>query len=117
MRCDIRNEHKRAPLLLSYVEHGLTAQLFATRVLSRQTPRIDYLILNAGVLKYPNVGLPPPCPAYHYVYRADRIASNRDVRLKMFGCEKLPTSDTKRGSSFEDFNYHLRTNTIGPIIT
>lgn len=117
MRCDIRKEHKCQLPLFSHLEHGLTAQIFAARVLSLQTPRIDYLILNAGVLKYPNVRLPQPCPAQDYVYRADGIASNRDVRLKMPNCQKLPISDTKWDSSFEDFDYHLRTNTIGPIIT
>ncbi|CAK3897531.1 NAD(P)-binding [Lecanosticta acicola] len=49
----------------------------AQQLLEDSTTRIDYLVLNAGVLKYPN--------------RATEI-------------------------SYDDFTFHLQTNTIGPII-
>jgi NAD(P)-dependent dehydrogenase (short-subunit alcohol dehydrogenase family) len=35
----------------------------------------------------------------------------------MLDCQKLPITDPTPSSSFADFDYHLRTNTIGPIIT
>lgn len=42
----------------------------------RHLDRIDYVVLNAGILKYPNVRLPP----YHHRYPSiDCVASNRSV--------------------------------------
>jgi len=53
-------------------------EAFVARLRVTSNRRLDYLVLNAGVMKYPN--------------RATEI-------------------------SFSDFEYHLRTNTVGPILT
>jgi NAD(P)-dependent dehydrogenase (short-subunit alcohol dehydrogenase family) len=62
--CDVTSEASINVSCLSSImfAHRLTMQTFAARVLSLQTPKIDYLVLNAGVLKYPNVWLPHPRP-------------------------------------------------------
>ncbi|KAK3114164.1 hypothetical protein LTR53_007803 [Teratosphaeriaceae sp. CCFEE 6253] len=54
--------------------------------------RLDNVVINAGVLKYPNRSI-----LYASQHRTD---------------DWLPT----RGSSYDDFAHHLHTNTIGPII-
>ena len=65
-QCDVTSEASINVRHSSLVVIGLelTTQTFVAQVLSLQTPKIDYLILNAGVLKYPNVSHLHPAPTY-----------------------------------------------------
>lgn len=76
------------------------------------TNRIDYVVLNAGILKYPNVS------KLLYV-----ITSLLTMVRGLPSCVSLILSHldyfspfTKTLRSFERFSDHLCTNTIGPII-
>jgi NAD(P)-dependent dehydrogenase (short-subunit alcohol dehydrogenase family) len=85
--------------------------------------KIDYVVLNAGVLNYPNVSLqtmqmfrkshanscsePPSCT----------FPSCRIFLVLARLCTQQRYSANVWHSSFDQFAFHLHTNTIGPIIT
>ena len=99
-------------------------QKFVAQLTTIPNLKIDYVVLNAGVLRYPNVG---------YNHYSHGLADFGRERLSCtFG--QLPDtllcamcSSTymqhrcmkadRRRSSFDEFAFHLHTNTIGPIIT
>lgn len=67
-----------------------------------QTPnlKIDYVVINAGVLRYPNRATE--------LYAS--ISQKAPLRID------FQTNRTSARSTFEEFAFHLHTNTIGPII-
>jgi NAD(P)-dependent dehydrogenase (short-subunit alcohol dehydrogenase family) len=75
--------------------------------------KIDYVVLNAGVLRYPNVS-PNHIPKRAALTLSE---SHRTVRSNT-----NPTSNsnistlTSPPRSFDEFAFHLHTNTIGPIV-
>ncbi|MCJ1227205.1 hypothetical protein MMC12_003860 [Toensbergia leucococca] len=73
---------------------------FVEDVKKQDIQKINYVILNAGILKYPNSFL-------------TGTESNRAVN-RLF--EKFQDYALRPFSSFDNFADHLRTNTIGPII-
>lgn len=78
----------------------------------RTVDRIDYVILNAGILDYPNVG---PISQFATRVVVDFVASNRNVGLLMAKMS-LPYILSAL-SSFDAFSNHLSTNAVGPILT
>jgi NAD(P)-dependent dehydrogenase (short-subunit alcohol dehydrogenase family) len=91
--------------------------------------KIDYVVLNAGVLRYPNVIY--PTAMHNQTPTLTLTESHRAVRpplpspnLPSFGldhasCVPQPQLSfllTTWRSSFDEFAFHLHTNTIGPII-
>jgi len=72
--------------------------------------KIDYVIINAGVLRYPNVGM----TMLSFRRMLTVIARYRAVRCPL---QHLTYSLIYSHSSFDEFAFHLHTNTIGPIIT
>lgn len=76
----------------------------------KEIDRIDYLILNAGVSLYPNVGIGSILEArLMSIQRASEVYEI-DLHIELLGLMCL-------SSSFNIFADHLKTNTIGPIIT
>jgi NAD(P)-dependent dehydrogenase (short-subunit alcohol dehydrogenase family) len=76
----------------------------------RDVRRIDYVVLNAGILRYPNVSTMRIQPDDQY---PNKIESNRDVLTSRALCVVLALN---LPSSFADFADHLKTNAIGPTI-
>lgn len=117
MRCSFGGEHQCTLRILS---HGLvfypnTIQNFAREVAALRTiDRIDHVILNAGILQYPNVGF-----MYHlgrFTSFVDQIASYGTV-ISSASIYENEECMLRHISSFDNFADHLRTNAVGPIIT
>lgn len=80
--------------------------------------KIDYVVINAGVLRYPNVSL------LSLLYRSlnwDPTDSAVSRGPRKCQCSNLPCNPVHvshiESRSFDEFAFHLHTNTIGPIIT
>ena len=77
----------------------------------RHIDRIDHVILNAGILEYPNVGSASLPARYVSQWRfSERLNCEQCARPQ----SGLRAEHTR---SFDAFSRHLRTNTVGPIIT
>ena len=75
--------------------------------------RIENIVLNAGVLKYPNVGVVP------FLCKAGKLTHFTESYRNVRGDSHMPMLRSLTESfdrSFSDFALHLHTNTIGPVL-
>lgn len=82
--------------------------------------KIDYVVLNAGVLRYPNVRhLSSPLPSILLTLtEIDRIVRlPSTIHLLLTSQHYVQFGRLMLTSSFDEFAFHLHTNAIGPIIT
>jgi len=113
MRCFVGEKHNRPSFCVLCGLSANRAQNFVEEMTNVPNLKIDYVIINAGVLRYPNVG---PATVTNKRSMLTIVARYRAVRRKASQC--LATiSLTLSYSSFDEFAFHLHTNTIGPIIT
>ena len=84
----------------------------------REVARIDYVVVNAGILKYPNVRAAPCHQTLDPISRAscEPILIPTESHCCVPHTFSMISQRAKQPSTYQDFELHLRTNTIGPII-
>ncbi|TIA21883.1 NAD(P)-binding protein [Aureobasidium pullulans] len=92
------NDHGRCQMLICDVLSEQSINSFVTQLAAIPNLKLDYVVINAGVLRYPN---------------SDRIVSTWAPERACL----VETDHERFCSSFDEFAFHLHTNTIGPIIT
>ena len=120
MRCHPKLKH-RSPLTHHMYRHCTPdcGQKFVNDVVTRSgINRIDYVVLNAGILKYPNVSV-----RFFFAESFRLTVSISDRVREPQRCNACPNArpspcllSPEWFSSFDAFSEHLHTNTVGPII-